>query len=426
MKNNSRKIWEKPWDYLEGFIVAAGVAAAGFALQFSLGNITPSGFAFPINIIIGALFTVGLLCCHFLFNNNHIVRWLSSVRSTMPALAVMLFLIIIMGISPQFTEYEPQEHLPANFMNKLGWYRMTTSWSFILLSFYMLAILGFSTLKKTKQRNTWRQIGFYLNHAGLYIAFLGGILSSADMQRVTMTVSEGEIEWRARDYFGNVTELPIAIELDTFKIEEYPPKLVIIDTQTGKILPEDRPDIYMFETVGKTATLMDNQIEILEYLPQAAVISDSLFGSAAPYYGEGATSALKVSVSNPRLNEPIEGWVSNGSYLFPYKVLYLDESTSVAMPVQEVKKYTSQVTVLTEDGHTQSATIEVNNPLSIDNWKIYQFSYDESMGKYSKTSVFELVYDPWLKVVYTGIFMLLAGSLFLFIVGPLKKENKKK
>ena len=52
---------------------------------------------------------------------------------------------------------------------------------------------------------------------------------------------------------------------------------------------------------------------------------------------------------------------------------------------------------------------------------IYQYSYDDSKGKYSDTSLFELVRDPWLKVVYTGIFMLLAGALFLFIAGPKKR-----
>lgn len=426
MKNKSRKIWEKPWDYLEGFIVAGGIAIAGFALQFSLGNIITSDFAFPINIILGALFIVGLLCCHFFLKDNHIVRWLSSVRATIPALTVMLILIIVMGLTPQFTEYEPEHHLPKDFISNLGWYRMTTSWSFILLSFYMLTILGFSTLRKTRKPNSWKQIGFYLNHAGLFIAYLGGILGSADMVRTTMTVREGQTEWRAVDYFGNVSELPIAIELDTFKIEEYLPKLVVINTETGRILPEKRPDIYMFEKVGDKTTLLGNEVEILEYLPEAAVMSDSTFASAVTYQGDGAATALKVRISNPELKEPIEGWVSNGSYVFPYKVLYINSQTSLAMPVQEVKKYTSLVTVMTESGHSKKAAIEVNSPLTIDNWKIYQFSYDESMGKYSKTSVFELVYDPWLKIVYAGIFMLLAGSLFLFIMGPIKKEKAQK
>ena len=420
MNRNSRKIWEKPWNYTEGFIVAAGIALAGLLLQFSLGNIHPADFGFPVNIIIGALFVVGLLSCHFLLKDNHVVRWLSSVRSTLPALLVMLLFIVILGLTPQFTIHEPQEHLPDNIFNSFGWYRMTTSWAFVFFCFYVLVILGFTTLKKTRKPQSWRLIGFYLNHIGLFLALLGGLLGSGDMQRLTMTVVEGNVEWRAQDALVNVLELPIAIELDTFKIEEYPPKLVVIDNHTGMILPENRPESYMFEAVGKTTQLVGNTIEVLEYIPQAAVVRDSAFTSVVPMLMDGAATALKVRVTNPSSKEPVEGWVSNGSYLFPYQVLYIDDNTSVAMPVQEVKKYTSQVTVFTEGGHKKEADIEVNKPLSIEDWIIYQYSYDETMGKYSKTSVFELVRDPWLKVVYTGIFMLLAGALFLFIVGTPK------
>jgi hypothetical protein len=88
------------------------------------------------------------------------------------------------------------------------------------------------------------------------------------------------------------------------------------------------------------------------------------------------------------------------------------------MPPQEVKKYSSFITLYTEEGNSEKAVIEVNKPLSINNWIIYQYSYDSSRGKYSDTSVFELVYDPWLKVVYIGIFMLLSGAIFLFVAGP--------
>jgi len=179
----------------------------------------------------------------------------------------------------------------------------------------------------------------------------------------------------------------------------------------------------MFEGLGKSTQLNGNTVEVLAYIPQAAVVRDSAFTSVVPMLMDGAATALKVRVTNPSLKAPVEGWVSNGSYLFPYQVLYIDETSSVAMPVQEVKKYTSQVTVFTEAGHRKKANIEVNKPLSIEDWIIYQYSYDEKMGKYSKTSVFELVRDPWLPVVYTGIFMLLAGALFLFIAGP--KKNRK-
>ena len=37
------------------------------------------------------------------------------------------------------------------------------------------------------------------------------------------------------------------------------------------------------------------------------------------------------------------------------------------------------------------------------------------MGRWSETSTFELVKDPWLPAVYLGIFLLLAGAVLTFI-----------
>ncbi len=425
MENTSRKIWEQPWGYAEGFIVALGVMITGLMLQLTLGNIDTFSFGFPVNIIIGTLFILGILCLHFFFRNKKIVRWLSGVKSTIPAISVLLTIIVIMGFTPQFSTHVADEHLPSTLFRILGWYKMTTSWTFVLLCFYVLTILGLTMLRRTTKKNTCYDIGFYLNHMGLFLALLGGMLGSGDMQRYTMSVREGTVEWRATDRFGQIHELPIAIELDTFIIEEYPPKLVIIENRTGRILPAERPEYFMFESVGKTATIAGNTIEILDFIADAAIVRDSNFVNFVPMPMEGATNAIKVRVSNPSLSEPIEGWVSNGSYIYPYEVLYIDSTISVAMPVQEVKKYTSKVTIFTKSGHSQKAEIEVNKPLSIENKIIYQYSYDDSMGKYSQISIFEIVTDPWMKVVYAGIFMLLAGALFIFIAGPRKNVNRK-
>lgn len=424
MNNTSRKIWEYPWRYTEGFIIAGGIAVAGLLLQMVSGNIEPSLFASPVNGIIGALFVAGLLCVHFFLKKTGIVKWLSGGYVTMSALTVLLIVVVIMGFIPQFSGQAQKENLPTHLFTPLGWHQMTTSWMFILLCFYTLTILGLVTLKRTTKKPSWRDVGFYLNHLGLFIALLGGILGSADMERLTMSVTEGSVEWRAQNAMGEMHELPIAIELDTFMIEEYPPKLAIIDNQSGKMLPEAHPQTYMFEGVGKTTQLAGATIEILDYMPHAGMISDSNFVKFAPLLMDGATTAIQVRVTKPSLQQPVEGWVSNGSYMFPYHVLYIDDATSLAMPMQEVKKYTSKITVYTKAGHTKQAEIEVNKPLSIEDWIIYQYSYDETKGKYSQTSIFELIRDPWLKVVYTGIFMLLAGALFLFIAGPKKTKSK--
>ena len=92
------------------------------------------------------------------------------------------------------------------------------------------------------------------------------------------------------------------------------------------------------------------------------------------------------------------------------------------MPEREPRRFASDVMVYTKDKQTKEACIEVNKPLSIAGWKIYQLSYDETKGKWSRMSVFELVRDPWLPIVYTGILMMIAGAIGLFLSAPVKKE----
>ena len=66
--------------------------------------------------------------------------------------------------------------------------------------------------------------------------------------------------------------------------------------------------------------------------------------------------------------------------------------------------------------------IEVNKPFFHKGWYLYQTGYDEKQGRWSNLSIIEAVKDPWLYVVYTGIYMLIAGSVFLFWQG---KKIKK-
>jgi len=67
------------------------------------------------------------------------------------------------------------------------------------------------------------------------------------------------------------------------------------------------------------------------------------------------------------------------------------------------------------------ATVEVNKPVEVEGWKIYQYGYDTQMGAMSQYSILELVSDPWLPLVYTGIYMMLAGAVCLFAFGKKTK-----
>ena len=146
MKKSSRKIWEQPWGYAEGFIVAAGIALVGVMLQIALGNINPFVFSYPINAIIGLLFVLLLILTGYLLKENRLIKWLSGVSATVSAIIVLLAVIVVMGFTPQYSEYASKQELQYNFLGKLGWFQMTTSWIFILLCFYLLTILGFTII----------------------------------------------------------------------------------------------------------------------------------------------------------------------------------------------------------------------------------------------------------------------------------------
>ena len=90
------------------------------------------------------------------------------------------------------------------------------------------------------------------------------------------------------------------------------------------------------------------------------------------------------------------------------------------------RRFASDIQILTKTGKNIQTTVEVNKPVEVDGWKIYQYGYDTQMGAMSQTSILELVSDPWLPLVYTGIYMLLAGAVCMFILGGRSRVSENK
>jgi hypothetical protein len=100
------------------------------------------------------------------------------------------------------------------------------------------------------------------------------------------------------------------------------------------------------------------------------------------------------------------------------------------------RRYASDILIQTRNGKKYTATVEVNKPVKINGWNIYQYGYDVERGAQSQYSVLEVVSDPWLPAVYVGIFMMLAGALSLFLIrstaaagisdAELEKEREKR
>jgi cytochrome c biogenesis protein ResB len=85
------------------------------------------------------------------------------------------------------------------------------------------------------------------------------------------------------------------------------------------------------------------------------------------------------------------------------------------------RRFASDIQILTKTGKNIQTTVEVNKPVEVDDWKIYQYGYDTQMGAMSQYSILELVSDQWLPLVYTGIYMMLAGAVCMFILGGRKR-----
>jgi cytochrome c biogenesis factor len=100
---------------------------------------------------------------------------------------------------------------------------------------------------------------------------------------------------------------------------------------------------------------------------------------------------------------------------YPAKQITTDSTSAQVMPYREPKRFASDVKVYTEAGEVKEGTIEVNHPMRIDGWEIYQAGYDAEKGSWSRISVFELVRDPALPIVYIGIVLLALGAIGMFI-----------
>ena len=113
-------------------------------------------------------------------------------------------------------------------------------------------------------------------------------------------------------------ELPLAIELRSFTIDEYPPKLMLIDNTTGKVLPEKQPENILVEEIPLAGNLQGWKVEVTRSLPMAACVMGQDTINFVEFHSEGATTALYVKARNELTGRQKEGWVSCGSYIFPY------------------------------------------------------------------------------------------------------------
>lgn len=411
-------MWKKPWGYREGATIAAGLLLTGILLQGSVGKIDWELLSWPVNIILLLVYIIVLAMVSGLSGRIYLFRWLGSYAAAVTSLAAVVVMTVIMGLIRQTGPQTVSGVAPW-----LGFSQMLSAWPFALLFTWLITVLGLTAFRHLYPFR-WRNIPFLLNHLGLFVAVVAAVLGNADLQRLKMTTVVGKAEWRAYDEAGQQSELPLAIELQHFTIDEYPPKLMLIDNGTGKVLPEGKPEHLLLGAGEQEGQLADWRIRVVRQMAESARVATEDTVKFVAFHSIGATYAVYIEADNRLTGVRREGWVSCGSFLFPYKALRLDEQVSLVMPEREPQRFVSDVKLYTQSGRKLEAVIEVNRPLTVEGWKVYQLSYDESKGKWSDISVFELVRDPWLPLVYIGIWMLIAGAVWMFVTASKRKEEQ--
>ena len=407
-----RKTWEHPWRYRESFLVVLELIFMGLIFEVLSGGKGAPLLKWPVNMVVGVVILLLLVIIYFRFKSRPMVKWLSSVPAAISAISFFALVTLLLG-------FLKQDDANANrYLSLLGLTHMKNSWLMMISGLYFLTTLGFVALRRATPLRR-KNLGFLLNHVGLWITIAAGYLGAGDLMRLNLTVMEehGGSSRAVNQRTQEVYNLPFAVSLIDFNIENYNPKLALLDGRTGSVLQEEGKTIPFIEQ-GLKATVQNWDVEVLEYLPEAFRVDDQyVLGDSI-----GNAPAAYVKAVNAVSDQEVKGWISSGSFRVMHQHMQLDDHHFLAMTIPEPEKYSSDIVIEDGEGGELPLTLEVNKPYKYKGWKLYQLSYDERMGKWSMVSVIEAVRDPWLPVVYFGIFLLLAGALYLFWIGRDIKE----
>lgn len=386
-------MWENPWKFKEGFVICGGLIVAGLLLQWLLGPLDWSLAVRPYNFILLGLLVFLTVLGHALSGRFYALEWMAKATAAVPTLLTVSLLAVVMGLTRQVAPHsEPTD--------ALGLTRMLGFWPFVLVYVYAIYQVGLAVMTTVMRWRMgaplWRALLFGSSHLGLWLAMVCATLGSGDMIRVKMVAQEGVTDNQGVDDRHRLVALPFSVKLEDFGIEQYAPDMTVADRRSGLPAEETGWEITAFDT--------------LEWAVPAETDSAVAYAPARTY---GATSAMLVGARKD--GKVGVGWISSGNFMYPPQSLFLDADYAVVMEEPRPKRYYSAVEVHTKDGQTLRDTVEVNRPMKVNRWWIYQLAYDEAKGRWSRISILEMVRDPWLHSVYAGFILMLLGAVLLLL-----------
>jgi hypothetical protein len=402
-----RLTWQKPWSYREGFLISLSLLILGLLLnQFSGSNLQLPGW--PFNLILGILFLTFIVLVGTFYKKSYLIRWLSGIPACIPAITLFAVLTLGMGLIPQ----SESKDIPA-LLFKINYLKQ--SWLFLISTIYLLTCLGL-VITRRAYPFTFRNVGLIVSHLGLWLIVMTAGLASSDLERYQVAVEEGKSASEGLNLDYQTKVLPFSIKLIDFSIDEFPAKLALVDIESNLIDPKIKNNLTLIEN-NISFRIKDFEIKILKYYPLAVEDNNSIF---RPTHDSDATQAVLIRSVNLTSNDTLQGWICSGSPKTKASYLRVDSNYFFALTLPEPKRFSSKIVLTDSKGYSKTVRIEVNKPFSIEGWKLYQIGYDKNMGKYSTLSVIEAVRDPWISLVYVGIFLMILGAAYMFWTGRAK------
>ena len=392
-------------DYQQGFMISLTIFLTGMALEWITGGRGAVLPRWPANLQFGIAFIVLLFFLHFSYGKTRVIKWLSRVPAAVSAIVFFTFLVLILGLSKQ---NEPDA---STFFRLSGFSHIRNSYLLLLSGLYLLTCLGLVALRRLTPF-TFKNIGFALNHIGLWIIVFAGSLGSGDLERLSIYVDEGQKVNYAYNLNQEARELPFSVKLLDFDIKDFPPKLALIE-QPEMHVPKDVKNNFLQIETGLKTNVGDWEVQVKEFLPSAKPEGNIFIATEDSFSVPAAFIEAKLKNSNVTK----EGWLSSGNFTKEPAFVLLDNRFALAMTIPTAKEFSSLLEITGADGKTGQVKLIVNKPIHVGAWNLYQTSYDEEKGKWSTLSVIEAIRDPWIMVIYTGMFMVIAGAVYLFWIG---------
>lgn len=397
--------WQKKWEHEQNIVLFTGLLASLFAVEFTTNGQGISAPQFPQNVYFLLGFIAAGSIIYFLPPFTILKNWLLSHYFAIWSINYLGMMVMLAGFIPQ----EKSWALDHPTIARWGFFHLVESYPFVILLLLICWSL-FCVLLKYLTVFSWEHLPKVLNHGGLFLALTAAIFGAGDRQRLIINLQLGEVNWQGHppDYPSRKIDLPFALKLETFTVDEYDPELSFIDG-AGKIV----------HRCGVLAANLRGTI-ICEFQQKNLVLQSfmsngfSVDGKFVPTNHLGTTPVAEISIYNSKSNQlESQGRVVTGSMLIPTEYFPFNSKLRLAIMPSKVKHFASKGHFYTPEGAQGEFHLAVNHPFFLKGFHLYQYGYDEKRGKWSELSIVEAISDPWLPLAYGGMFMVLIGVICL-------------